>query len=307
MKKIALLILGLISMQVIGQNNYEAFQYENKFGVVEINTLNEFIAPSYSSQNDFFIPITLIDYPEYTFINRTTGEKQTYTTTNEELRFNGMYYMHFYKSGKSVFISRDTKSKITLNKEYRNAIGNGNDLMVQHNGLYEVYAEPNFKTPKVKNIKAKKVFTDFVFRKRTQKIEYVNIFYGNDAVYVYDKKYNLLKKYPSKVEYESRMFDVIAGEFTEANQKNLNGYGIAPRYFTDEFKNGYTTFKSIEYKKAFKIKGEFRNSNIYDTEDCIILTEKQSGKKYSFKIDFEKKRFLLPLKYQELLELTFVE
>lgn len=236
MKKYVLLILGFISMQVVGQNNYEAFQFEDKFGVVETNTLNEFIAPAFNSQNDYFTPITLINFPEYTFINRTTGEKETYTTTNEELRFNGMYYMHFYKNGKSVFIPRDTKNKIEFSKEYRHAIGNGSDLLVQHNGLYEVFAEPNFKTPKVKNIKAKKVCQDFVFRNRTQKIEYVTILYGNDAVYVYDKKYNLLKKYPTKAEYESRMFEVIAGEFTQVDNKNLSNYAVTPRHYIDEFK-----------------------------------------------------------------------
>lgn len=295
-------------MSVMAQEKYEAFQYEDKFGVVEINTLNEFIEPTFSDRNSYFDPITLINYPEYNFIDRSTGKKETYTTTNEELRFNGNYYMHFYKDGKSIFIPREGKNKITFNKEYREVIGNGSDLIVRSNGLYEVYAKPNFKTPKVKDIKAKKVYKDFVFRKKTQKEEYLTIFYGNDAIYVYDKNYKLLKEYPSDTDYESRMFDVISGEFTKVEKTgDLNGYAVAPSYFTESFKDGYTIFTSDEFKKPFQIKGKYRNHVIYSKNDWIIITNRETDKRYSFRIDFEKKRFLLPKKYQEILELKFIE
>ena len=295
-------------MSVMAQEKYEAFQYEDKFGVVEINTLNEFIEPTYSDRNSYFDPITLIKGIEYTFIDRVSGKAESYTTTNQDLRFNGNYYKHFYKDDKSVFVSKDTKSKISFNKKYREAMGNGSDLIVKYDGLYEVYAKPNFKTPKVKDIKAKKVYKDLVFRKKTQKEEYLTIFYGNDAIYVYDKNYNLLKKYPSDTDYQSRMFAVISGEFTQVEKTgDLNGYAVAPSYFTESFKDGYTIFTSDEFKKPFQIKGKYRNHVIYSKTDWIIITNRETDKKYSFRIDFEKKRFLLPKKYQEILELKFIE
>ena len=308
MKKITILFLSFFSLSVIAQEKYEAFQYEGKFGVVEINILNEFIEPTYSDRNSYFDPITLLNGLEYTFIDRITGKAESYTSTNEELRFNGNYYKHFYKEGKSVFIPRDAKNKITFNKEYREAIGNGSDLIVKYDGLYEVYAKPNFKTPKVKDIKAKKVYKDFVFRKRTQKEEYLTIFYGNDAIYVYDRNYKLLKEYPSDTEYESRMFEAISGEFTKVEKDgDLNAYDVAPSYFAESFKDGYTTFTSDEFKKPFQIKGKYRNHIIYGKTDWIILTNRETDKTFSFRIDFEKKRFLLPQKYQEILELKFIE
>ena len=294
-------------MSVVAQEKYEAFQYEDKFGVVEINTLNEFIAPTYSSRNSYFDPITLLNGLEYTFIDRVNGKAETYTSTNEELRFNSNYYMHFYKEGKSVFIPRNAKNKITFNKEYREVIGNGSNLIVKHEGLYEVYLQPNFKTPKVKDIKAKKVYKDFVFHKRTQKEEYLTIFYGNDAIYVYDRNFELLKEYPSDTEYESKMFEVISGEFTTIENKDLNNYAVAPSYFTESFKDGYTTFTSDEFKKPFQIKGKYRNHVIYGKKDWIIVINTENDKRYSFRIDFEKKRFLLPKKHQEILELKFIE
>ena len=215
--------------------------------------------------------------------------------------------MHFYKEGKSVFIPKDAKNKITFKKEYREAIGNGSDLIVKHDGLYEVYAKPNFKTPKIKDIKATKVYQDFIFRKRTQNEEYLTVFYGNDAVYVYDNKFNLLKKYPSAETYESGMFEVISGEFTKVEkQGNLSNYAVAPEYFTANFKEGYTTLKSTEFNQSFTVKGNFRTSIIYGEIDWIILIDQETDKTYSFKIDFEKKRFLLPKKYQEILELKFL-
>lgn len=294
-------------MSVMAQETYEAFQYEDKFGVVDINTLNEFIEPTFSDRNSYFDRITLINGSEYTFVDRVSGALETYTTTKEDLRFNGNYYMHFYKEGKSVFIPRDAKNKISFNKKYRDAIGNDSDLIVKHDGFFDVFVRPNFKTPKVKDLKATKVYQDFIFRKRTQKEEYLTVFYGNDAVYVYDNKFNLLKKYPSAETYESGMFEVISGEFTKVEkQGNLSNYAVAPEYFTANFKEGYTTLKSTEFNQSFTVKGNFRTSIIYGEIDWIILIDKETDKTYSFKIDFEKKRFLLPKKYQEILELKFL-
>lgn len=302
-----MLFLSFCSLSVMAQEKYEAFQYEDKFGVVEINTLNEFIEPTFSDRNSYFDPITLINGIEYTFIDRVSGKAESYTTTNQDLRFNGNYYKHFYKDNKSVFVSKDTKSKISFNKKYREAIGGGGNLIVKYDGLYEVYTKPNFKTPKIKDIKAKKVYKDLVFRKRTQKEEYLTIFYGNDAIYVYDKNYKLLKEYPSDTEYESRMFEVISGEFTKVENGSLSDYAVSPSYFTESFKDGYTIFTSDEFKKPFQIKGKYRNYIIYGKTDWIIITNRETDKKYSFRIDFEKKRFLLPKKYQEILELKFIE
>lgn len=303
-----MLLLSLCSLYAMAQEKYEAFQYEDKFGVVEINTLNEFIGPTYSDRNSYFDPITLINGIDYTFIDRVSGKAETYITTNQELRFNGNYYMHFYKEDKSVFIPRDAKIKISFNKKYREAIGAGGNLLVKHDGLFEVYAKPNFKTPKVKDIKAKKIYKDFVFRKRTQKEEYLTIFYGNDAIYVYDRNYKLLKEYPSDTEYESGMFEVISGEFTKVEKEEYPpAMALMPEYFSVDNTDGYTIFTSNEFQKPFQIRGNYRNHVIYGEKEWIILINKETNKRYSFRIDFEKKRFLLPKKYQEILELKFTE
>lgn len=63
----------------------------------------------------------------------------------------------------------------------------------------------------------------------------------------------------------------------------------------------------MEFKKPFQIKGKYRNHVIYSKTDWIIITNRETDKRYSFRIDFEKKRFLLPKKYQEILELKFIE
>ncbi|KAA5538058.1 hypothetical protein [Paenimyroides baculatum] len=308
MKKIIILLLSLCSLSGMAQEKYEAFQYEDKFGVVEMNTLNEFIEPTYSERNSYFDPIALMKGIEYTFIDRVSGKAETYITTNQELRFNGNYYKHFYKDDKSVFIPRDAKIKISFNKKYHEAIGNGSDLIVKHDGLFEVFAKSNFKTPKVKDIKAKKVYQDFVFRKRTQKEEYLTIFYGNAAIYVYDKNYKLLKEYPSDTEYDSKMFEAISGEFTKVEKEDYPpAMALMPEYFSVDNKDGYTIFTSNEFQKPFQIKGNYRNHVIYDEKEWIILINKETNKRYSFRIDFEKKRFLLPKEYQEILEVKFIE
>lgn len=309
MKKIITLFLSFCSISLIAQEKYEVFQYEDKYGVVEEETLSEFIKPTYTGWNNYFDPIILINGSEYTFIDRTTGNAENFTSTNEDLRFNGNYYMHFYKDGKSVFIPKTGKNKIYFNKRYHNAIGNGSDLIVEANGYYDVYTKSNFKTPKLKNISASKVFKGMIFRKKTNKEEYVTIFYGKDTIFAYDRNYQLLKKYPSSVSYESRMFDAISENFTKKEEEDYPPVmGLMPEYFSSKFNNGYTTFASNRIEsKAFKIKGNFSYRIVYGKNDWILLTEKDTDKKYAFKIDFEKHRFLMPKQYQEVLELQFVE
>lgn len=80
-----------------------------------------------------------------------------------------------------------------------------------------------------------------------------------------------------------------------------------PQYFFGDFKDGYTTLESTAFHQSFTIKGSFRENTIYGGKDWIIVTNKETDKRYSFRIDFEKKRFLLPKKYQEILELKFIE
>lgn len=104
------------------------------------------------------------------------------------------------------------------------------------------------------------------------------------------------------------MFEAIPGEFTKVEKDgDLSNYAVAPSYFTEKFKDGYTILISNEFQKQFQIKGNYRNHIIYGKTDWIIITNKETDKRYSFRIDFEKKRFILPKKYQEILELKFIE
>lgn len=102
------------------------------------------------------------------------------------------------------------------------------------------------------------------------------------------------------------MLDAIAENFTKVEKADWNAVAPMPEYFRRKSENGYTTFTSIKKDVSFTAKGDFWNSVIYGEEDTIILIDRKNELRYSFKIDFEKKRFLIPEKYQDLLELKFI-
>lgn len=307
MKLIYLLFLSFLSVTVFSQQEFEAFAVDDKYGVVEISNFSEFIEPQFDSWSQYFSTITLINGNEYNFIDKTNGKKEIYQSTDIELRFNGMYFMLFEKDGKSVFIPKDVSKKMVFNKRYSKAFGNGSDLIVGTSDYFEVFVKPNFKTAKLNNIAATKLYRGFIDRKRTKKQEYVTIFYGQQQILVYDAKFNLLKKYDSEENYESRMFDIISNEFTKITNMEQNGYSTMPKYFEQEFLGDYTTITHIETKKSFKLKGNYvvRAVN-YGESNWIRLIDSKDKKDFTFRIDFSKRVFYIPYKYQKELKLEFL-
>lgn len=176
MKKMLLLAMICLNSIVSAQKNYELFSFESKNGVVETNSLDEFIAPTFPDYSRTFDAIGLVDGSKYTFVDRKTGDTETLLFNGDRLRFNGNYYQHFSKDGKSVFISKEVKNRIQFDKNYSAAIGDGSNLYVKHDGLFEVFASPNFAKPKLKNINAKKIYLDYLFRKKTNNEENLVVF-----------------------------------------------------------------------------------------------------------------------------------
>lgn len=302
-----MLLLSFSSLINYAQEKYEFFQFENNYGIVEINNLTEFVSPTYTNFSDTFDEIVLINGSENTFFNRKTGKESKFTSSNEDLRFNGKYYVHFYKDNASVFIPKKTSDKLYFTKKYDKVIGAGGNLIARYEGKYEVFLNTDFKKPKLENIEASKVYSGFLYRNRTKQEEYVLIFYGDESIYVYDKKLKLIKKYPSNTSYESRMLEAIKEDFKKIDKDPI---GFAPMMLSDkwnlEFKDGYTKITSIDQNKSFSIKGEFRDYNIIGNNDWINLEDKQTKMSYRFKINFENNTFIIPKKYQEILELKFI-
>lgn len=309
MKKLTTLILLFHCVMTFAQNTYEVFQYDGKYGVVNTSTLTEFVEPKFENWNDWFKDaVALRNGQEYTFYNKTTGKDESFTNTEQGARFNSDYHMHFLRNGKTVLIPRETKNMLFFDRRFDEMKGSGGDLIVKYNNIFDVYAKPDFKTPKIKNIEATKIYDGQIFRKRTQKSEYVTIFYGKEAVFVYDKNFNLLKKYNKAANYDTQMYDVIANEFEKVNELNEE-YGVmaAPDYWQVSFKDGYTTITSQYYRKSFTIKGDFNPSTLYGNHNFVYLKDKTNQKRYAFIIDYDKKQFQFPKKYQEELQLKFVD
>lgn len=302
------MILGLWCITVVAQNRYEGFEVDRKFGIMDIQTMETFKEPSYENWDKMFTDaVVLSNGPEYTFFSRTTGKTETYSSAVGMCYFNADLYRFFLKNNKSVAIPSKTAKKIVLPKRYDSATGDGSNLYVITNGMYDVFKRPDFKKPKLLNIEASKLFTGLLYGVREDKELFVAVFYGGAHIYVYDGSLKLLNTYVAQTDSEEQVFRIISADFTKIEKEALpSDYATIPRYWVMEYKDGYTKVSSLKYGRSFSVKGEYSNGVMWDEQDWVSITERETGRQYGFKVDFENRKFGLPKKYQSVLELGFL-
>ncbi|WP_300675493.1 hypothetical protein [Soonwooa sp.] len=308
MKSFIVLIFSLLSIHFVAQNRYEVFKFEDKYGVVDTSNFSEYIAPTYEkSMIKVFSDLVLFNDNKYKFVDKKTGATEDYVDLNNDLYCNKIYYQAFEKDGKTVLIPKNTSKKLVFNKKYTSAIGVEDAVILGDSSHFDVYINPDFQTPKLKNIAATNVLTLKMLNKASQKTEEVSVFYGLDKILVYDSKFNLLKTYPKKVNSESKVKEVIAPNFAEVKAGRNTAAMVVPREFSTELKDDVTIITSTSSSESFSIKGKYEiNIYLMKGPEWIEIINEETKKSYIFRIDFYNKQFMLPKTYQEALGLKFL-
>lgn len=238
-----------------------------------------------------FSDLVLFNDNKYKFVDKKTGATEDYVDLNNALYCNKIYYQAFEKEGKTVLIPLDTSKKLVFKKKYTSAIGVEDAVILGDSNHFDVYINPDFQTPKLKNIAATNVLTSKMLNKAIKKTEEVSAFYGLDKILVYDSKFNLLKTYPKKVNNESKVKEVIAPNFVEMKAESNMATMVVPREFSTESKDDVTIITSISSSESFSIKGKY-NINVYFMEgsDWIEIINEETKKSYIFRIDFYNKQ-----------------
>lgn len=308
MKIFIAFFLSLVSFSLFSQDRYEIFKFEDKFGVVDTNNFSEYIASTFEkSRLNLFSDLVLVNDKKYKFVNKKTGTNEDYVILNHGLYCNKIFYQAFEKDEKMVLIPLNTSKKLVFNKKYTSAVGVEDAVILGNSNYFDVYINPDFQTPKLKNIAATNVFTSQMLNKASKKTEEITIFYGLAKIIVYDSKFNILKNYPKKVTDESEMKNLIAADFGEIKTESSMGTMVVPRYYSAESKDDVTVFTNISISKSFSIKGKFNmDSYFMEPSEWIEITNEETKKSYIFRIDFNNKQFMMPQKYQEILGLKFL-
>lgn len=302
------MVLGLWCIGIFAQDRYDAFEIDKKFGIMDLRTMETFEEPSYDSWDKMFTDaVALSNGAEYTFFSRTTGKTETFSSAAGMCYFNAGLYRFFLKNNKSVAIPSKTAKKIFLPKRYDSVAGDGSNLYVITNGMYDVFKRPDFKKPKLVNIEASKLFKGILYAVHKDEELFTAVFYGGSHIYVYDGSLKLLNTYAAQTDSEEQVFRIISANFIKTEKEELpSDYATIPRYWVMEYKDGYTKVSSLKYDRSFSLKGEYSNGVMWDEQDWVSITELQTGRQYGFKVDFENRKFGLPQKYQAVLELKFL-
>lgn len=94
MKKI--LLLFFISINVFSQEKYEAFEFDGKFGVVNTNTLEEFVVPAFETYAPVFnADVALTLKRELYLFDKITGEQKKFTS-HYDVFYTSSYDKYFY-------------------------------------------------------------------------------------------------------------------------------------------------------------------------------------------------------------------
>ncbi|MBA5792657.1 hypothetical protein H1R17_01305 [Flavobacterium sp. xlx-214] len=308
--KILLTIILLVANFSFAQQKYEVFGIDNKFGIVDYETGNEFIEPQFVNYKNFFIDF--VDFEtetELILFNKISGKKVVYKKGQNESFYlrkvnsnmkESTQRLHIIENNKSTVVDA-VNNKITLPKKYSKLQTNDAWLFgFNENETIDVYSYDDFKKIKV-TIKASKFIKDWVYKLETNDYKNHYVFYNELEVFVYDEVFNLVKKYATGGNTYSEIKEVIKTDFKVSSH-------ISQGVFMDEWKvtysNGYSNFNYIK-QLSFQLKGNFEA--LTKGWDYILIEENNSQKKYFFFLDYENKRFSLPKAEQIKLDLHFLE
>lgn len=296
------------------QEKYEAFQYENKFGIVNKETLEEFLKPEFEKFAPIFTDVlALVNKDDFYFYNKETGENTTYKTKDEFLYLrNSNKYFHFIEDNKRLLISSsEFTDKILLDKEYNN-FENSFDYIIAYSNenKIDVYGKDSM-TLKVRDISAKKHMDKKVLDTNTQKEFYINVFYGMETVLFYDENYNFLKEIETSAADRFETYSLIKKHFTtvESNLDRVNRLNEILRWKPNKVKDkteftfghiGFEIYGSYE-EILFPINSIYKDSK--SVNYWVVLQNEETKNSQAFKIDYVNREFIYPKKYQKKLKL----
>ena len=331
MKKMLLFVLFFITTINYSQTNYEAFKYNGKFGVVHRNTLEELIEPSFEYFKPIFNDAIVLTNGKpvfkkvetlYYFFDKSTGERVEYSSPygQDELFFQKKTYYHFVKDNKSILIHPENfKENIIFDKSYKNItngyIDSNNLIATNFNDTYDVFNKQDYTKAKYVNIKAKYFYAGRVIDKSNEEDQDMYVLYGNDSVFIFNESFDLVKEYHKSITTKQEMIDAISNDYIINERSREHGArNRDPEIWNFKHDDTTTFIKSTDNKISFKIKGIYYssadpyNNSPLITKHWVFLNKKlyKENVTHSFGIDFEKKKFILPKKYQEELELKFI-
>ncbi|MBA5792658.1 hypothetical protein H1R17_01310 [Flavobacterium sp. xlx-214] len=319
MKNIILILSIINFFYGYPQEKYQAFQYENKFGVVDKTSLEEIVPPTYASFAPVFQDVlAFVDKDKFYFYDENTGVTSIYIDRNQPILIYKMgIYFHCVNNDKSVLISSSKFSnKIFFNREYERITTVYQNIMgfTKTNSI-DVYKKGDYNTQYLKDVSATFFEFEHLYDIKNQKEVSTYIFYGKDNIYIYDENFELLNSIASSESDYKKILQLIAGDYKKIDQDwKTDGWGNISIWNVKNEK-GITVFSVDGFDFSFSVKGNFDKStlslskfylDVRDINYWVVIKNIETQMEYCFKIDLKNKTFFYPKKYQKKLKLQML-
>lgn len=321
--KTILLVLICITNIIQSQNRYEDFAVNDKIGIIETETLTEFIAPTFDFNYNVNINNTYFTYRDkdtLKIFNKKNGEweKPIFTPKFNSFLIDGAYYFQSILNNKTVLIDSLFQPKFYFEKRFSNFEKLvENYICVQDNGVFKIFKINKNKHELVHTVKA----LHYVFKNINELNggnERVLVFFGGEKTHVFTQKVVLKKVHNVKITNEYAVYDLInpiSAKLTlsDGNGGNYNLPKPNPAEFIKINADNNLIKKYASDSSSFIFLTSFDHDlRSYDSKNFIVykvfITENKYGgttttigskNSYRFKIDEKKLRIFLPNKYMQ--------
>lgn len=288
---------------------FEGFGVNKKYGLVDHTTSTEIIPPQYNHiVFDFDDYVVLKQKNEVDFYSKETGEKLSFTTSNQfPVLINNLNYYHYQDVAYSYLIPKNVLDRIKLSKKYLGVFTEDKYIIAFANSFFDVYDGTNMNVPKIANIKASNYHSYPVYFEKINNLNTVHVFYCLGNIYVYNHELALLKTYKNNTKEHNKMLSILQKDFPSAETKpyELTTHTLPPtwKYTYEKGITKVSLFK--DPKKYFFLAKKCEAQLVSGNDDWVEIQILEPKITYQFRVDFENKLFYLPAKYIQELGLKF--
>lgn len=315
-KYLLYLLTILFSLSAYSQDNYTEFIVNGKYGVVNIQTLEEKAAPIYKREISFFDNfLTLEKDSVLDLYNKTTGEFKQFLMGEPRyyVSLDLIDFLHIVTAQhKSALVTKKMKVSFTLPQRYLSikSFPFSFFLIAKTMNGYDIYdMEKSMNLPFLQ-IKSGSYFIAGLEDKQGVKANFI-VFFGKGEVSIYTKKFQLLKTVRSDAVTANDAVEALKPYFTtdyfedkDAPRIVVGSANSRPDWELVNDDGGFNTYIHEKYPQIqLKVKSQF---GIRDAGYVTVFNSDGSGQ-YSFKLDRTSKKALIPLKYQQLMGLEIIE
>lgn len=309
MKKTLLFCLLFVSTFIYAQKKYAVFGIDNKFGVVNILTGDEFIKPEFVQNKIFFRDfISFVTNDELILFNKIDGEKSIYKKTQDDSFYlrdlvskmgESSLRLHIIEDNKSKVVNSENE-KIVLPKQYLKLESTKELLFgINDDNTIDVFKYKNLNEI-ILTIKASNFINERIYKAGSEDYKRYYVFYTVNGIFVYNDNFELAKSYDKGGKSNNEILNILKEDFVTSE---VITQGMYWEDWYLKYSNEYTIFE-FEGMPYFKLKGDF--DLITNDWRFIEIKDKKTNKKYFFYFDVENRRISLPKKVQNEFDLQFL-